>query len=96
MAAPGLRQYLIEQRPAYTKPSHPRHDPQGQDLGFLAEVACQDKAGGGVVEPRYITEDTVKIEDLLEAGRMEKWNGTTFEKVTDIYDFEGDTSPTFD
>ena len=33
---------------------------------------------------------------LLEAGRIEKWNGTTFEKVTDIYDYEGDTQPTFD
>ena len=33
---------------------------------------------------------------LLEAGRIEKWNGTTFEKVTDIYDYEGETRPTFD
>jgi hypothetical protein len=33
---------------------------------------------------------------LLEAGRIEKWNGTTFEKVTEIYDFEGETRPTFD
>jgi branched-chain amino acid transport system substrate-binding protein len=33
---------------------------------------------------------------LLEAGRIEKWNGTTFEKVTDIYNYEGDTEPTFD
>lgn len=33
---------------------------------------------------------------LVEAGRIEKWNGTTFEKVTDIYDYEGETEPTFD
>ena len=33
---------------------------------------------------------------LIEAGRLEKWNGTTFEKVTDIYSYEGETKPTFD
>lgn len=31
---------------------------------------------------------------IIEAGRIEKWNGTTFEKVTEIYDFEGETEPT--
>jgi branched-chain amino acid transport system substrate-binding protein len=31
---------------------------------------------------------------LVESGRMEKWNGTTFEQVTDLYDFEGEIRPT--
>jgi branched-chain amino acid transport system substrate-binding protein len=31
---------------------------------------------------------------LVESGRIEKWNGTTFEKVTDLYDYEGETRPT--
>jgi branched-chain amino acid transport system substrate-binding protein len=30
---------------------------------------------------------------LVESGRIEKWNGTTFEQVTDLYDFEGETKP---
>jgi branched-chain amino acid transport system substrate-binding protein len=33
---------------------------------------------------------------LVEAGRMEKWNGTTFEQVTEIFDFDGETEPTFE
>ncbi len=28
---------------------------------------------------------------LLEAGRVEKWTGTAFEKVSDLYNFEGTT-----
>ncbi|HEX7096873.1 MAG TPA: hypothetical protein VF183_13385, partial [Acidimicrobiales bacterium] len=40
--------------------------------------------------------DGLKDTYLVESGRMEKWNGTTFEKVTEIYDHEGETEPTFD
>jgi ABC-type branched-subunit amino acid transport system substrate-binding protein len=40
--------------------------------------------------------DGLKDTYLVESGRMEKWNGTTFEKVTDLYDFEGETKPSFD
>ena len=40
--------------------------------------------------------DGVNDTYLLEAGRIEKWNGTTFEKVTEIFDFEGETEPTFE
>jgi ABC-type branched-subunit amino acid transport system substrate-binding protein len=39
--------------------------------------------------------DGLKDTFLVESGRVEKWNGTTFEKVTDLYDFEGETKPTF-
>ena len=28
---------------------------------------------------------------MLEAGRVEKWTGTTFQKVSDLYNFEGTT-----
>jgi branched-chain amino acid transport system substrate-binding protein len=28
---------------------------------------------------------------ILEAGRLEKWTGTAFEKVTDLYSYEGET-----
>jgi ABC-type branched-subunit amino acid transport system substrate-binding protein len=39
--------------------------------------------------------DGLKDTYLVESGRMEKWNGTTFEKLTDLYDFEGETRPNF-
>jgi ABC-type branched-subunit amino acid transport system substrate-binding protein len=37
--------------------------------------------------------DGVKDAYLVEAGRFDKWNGTTFEKVTDLYQYEGTTKP---
>ena len=40
--------------------------------------------------------DGLKDTYLVESGRMEKWNGTTFEKVTDLYSYEGETRPTFE
>ncbi len=30
---------------------------------------------------------------MIEAGRLEKWNGAAFEKVTELFSFEGTTKP---
>lgn len=35
--------------------------------------------------------DGTKDPYLIEAGRVEKWNGKAFEKVTDLYNYEGET-----
>jgi branched-chain amino acid transport system substrate-binding protein len=54
-----------------------------------------------IVSPLLYDGVTLKMDGLddtflVESGRMEKWNGTTFEKVTELYDWGGETEPSFE
>src|SRR5580692_5485608 len=63
VAAPRLGERRAHQPGAGAAPSRGGLYPDRQDLAFVAEVACQDKAAGLAALPRQPTEAAAEPED---------------------------------